>query len=182
MVKHQNVKVELWDCSGGAQYRSYWPILAQGLDGLLMVYDPSTPAHEQELEKLYTSFAQPSRLTTSQCMTLGINLSSSGIGSGELPSTVARRHACKHRQSYMRFHRYSLSPTSPRAYTCILTDTSANHKHYHTASHMPFFGVPTYPHTPRHACSHLYQTNNDMYLYTDLCTHTHTHTHTAALS
>eukprot|EP00873_Tetraselmis_striata_P019554 jgi/Tetstr1/439818/TSEL_028229.t1 len=81
-IRHQGVKVQLWDCSGGAQYRAYWPVLAKGLDGLLMVYDPAQPAHEQEMEKLYTSFAQPSRLTTSQCMTLGISLTPGGGGAG----------------------------------------------------------------------------------------------------
>lgn len=52
-----------------------------------MVYDPAQPAHEQEMEKLYTSFAQPSRLTTSQCMTLGISLTPGGGGAGEILST-----------------------------------------------------------------------------------------------
>ena len=55
-------------------------LVHQGLDGVILAYDPSQPQHEAELEKLYTTFAQPSRLTTSQCMTLAINLSS-GIGS-----------------------------------------------------------------------------------------------------
>lgn len=55
------------------------PLTCQGLDGLLMVHDPAQPQHEAELERLYTSFAQPSRLTTSQCMTIAINLSP-GIG------------------------------------------------------------------------------------------------------
>eukprot|EP00192_Tetraselmis_astigmatica_P015111 CAMPEP_0117659528 /NCGR_PEP_ID=MMETSP0804-20121206/6482_1 /TAXON_ID=1074897 /ORGANISM="Tetraselmis astigmatica, Strain CCMP880" /LENGTH=176 /DNA_ID=CAMNT_0005466195 /DNA_START=217 /DNA_END=747 /DNA_ORIENTATION=- len=80
-VKNERWKVQLWDCAGGVHNQSHWPVLAKGLDGVLMVFDPSQPQHESELEKLYTAFAQPARLTTSQCMTLALNLSS-GIGGG----------------------------------------------------------------------------------------------------
>ena len=51
-----------------------------GLDGVILVYDPSQPHHEAELEKMYTIFAQPNRLTTSLCMTLAIS-HTSGTGS-----------------------------------------------------------------------------------------------------
>mmetsp|Transcript_27734 Transcript_27734/g.65896 ORF Transcript_27734/g.65896 Transcript_27734/m.65896 type:complete len:256 (+) Transcript_27734:382-1149(+) len=87
-IKNERVKVQLWDCAGGPQHQPYWPTLAKGLDGLLMVFDPAQPGHESELEKLYTSFAQPSRLTTSQCMTLGVTLRPGSGGAGAAPAAL----------------------------------------------------------------------------------------------
>jgi hypothetical protein len=49
-------------------------VLLQGADGVLLTIDQQRPEQEKELEQLYVNFAQPNRLTTKQCMVLGLHV------------------------------------------------------------------------------------------------------------
>jgi hypothetical protein len=54
----------------------------QGVDGVILVHNPSKQTHEQELEQVYKSFVQPLKLTKQQCAIISMNLSGSvGISS-----------------------------------------------------------------------------------------------------
>ncbi|EEH53617.1 uncharacterized protein MICPUCDRAFT_9462, partial [Micromonas pusilla CCMP1545] len=50
-VGMRTVRVDLWDCSGDLKYQTCFPAMADGMDGLLIVYDPDEPGREAELEK-----------------------------------------------------------------------------------------------------------------------------------
>ncbi|MEW5304310.1 MAG: hypothetical protein WDW38_011051 [Sanguina aurantia] len=72
------VKLQFWDCSGSAQYQSFWPVLAKDLDGVVMVMDPDHPEQEKELEQFYLNFAQPNNLTVKQCLIVALQVVKDG--------------------------------------------------------------------------------------------------------
>ncbi len=63
----KTVSVQLWDCSGDLSYAKYFPLLARGTQGLILVYDANHD-QEAELETFYRTFAQPNKLTMSQVL------------------------------------------------------------------------------------------------------------------
>jgi hypothetical protein len=76
------VHLQLWDCAGGIEYEALWPVLARGIEGIVMVYNGKKAEHEKELEKLYVKFAQPARLNVTQCLIVGTDLDGEGLGPG----------------------------------------------------------------------------------------------------
>ena len=57
--------------------------MSQGLDGVVLVHDSERPGQDTELEKFFKGFAQPHKLTVTQCLVLGMNLSGSySLGRG----------------------------------------------------------------------------------------------------
>lgn len=62
----QRVNVQLWDCGGGIQFEPLWPVMAKGLEGVIMVYDGKKQEQEKELERIYVKYAQPARLNITQ--------------------------------------------------------------------------------------------------------------------
>jgi hypothetical protein len=64
----------------------------QGLDGLLMLHNPAIPDQEPQLERLYTTFAQPHSLTTAQCMTAAVEQGVAGKG---LQGKLSRLQQCQ---------------------------------------------------------------------------------------
>ncbi|WIA37405.1 hypothetical protein OEZ86_014330 [Tetradesmus obliquus] len=70
----EHVKVQLWDVAGGSQFQNYWELMSKGVDGVLLLVDPSQPEQERQLEQLYLHFAQPNSLTMKQCLVLGLGV------------------------------------------------------------------------------------------------------------
>jgi len=56
-VGHERSSVQLWDCSGDEKFHTCLPALAQGVNGLLLVYNPEKDDQEAELERWYQAFA-----------------------------------------------------------------------------------------------------------------------------
>jgi len=68
------VRVQLWDCAGGAQNQAFWDVLARNIDGIMLFRSATDVSHEGVLEKLYISFAQPAKLSISQCLSVCVRL------------------------------------------------------------------------------------------------------------
>lgn len=52
------------------RFESCWPAFQQGAQGVVMVYDPNTSGHVNELETLYNYFVQQSGLNYKNCLIL----------------------------------------------------------------------------------------------------------------
>ncbi|XP_034230961.1 intraflagellar transport protein 22 homolog [Thrips palmi] len=92
-VNGQSVKadVELWDCSGDhALFESCWPAFQQGVQGVVMVYDPNTSGHTNELETLYSYFVQQGGLSSKSCLILANPKSSMRSTAVPLSGTFSR--------------------------------------------------------------------------------------------
>ena len=72
------MRVQLWDCAGGAQYSAFWDVLARNIDGIILFRSATDSAHEGVLEKLYIAFAQPAKLSISQCLCISVRLDRDG--------------------------------------------------------------------------------------------------------
>ncbi|PSN45041.1 Intraflagellar transport protein 22 [Blattella germanica] len=44
--RHLKAEVELWDCSGDHKFESCWPAIQKDTQGIIFVYNPSTPDHQ----------------------------------------------------------------------------------------------------------------------------------------
>lgn len=66
--RNTSVDVELWDCSGDHVYESCWPAFAQGVNGILFVFNPHRSNHDKELENLYNYFVRSHSLKNFQCL------------------------------------------------------------------------------------------------------------------
>merc|ERR1719420_2708933 len=52
----QKLTVELWDASGDPKNQKLWPAIKKDCVGIVMVYNPEKPNHEQELEQWFQQF------------------------------------------------------------------------------------------------------------------------------
>ncbi|BES96054.1 RAB, member RAS oncogene family-like 5 [Nesidiocoris tenuis] len=52
----KNIEIELWDCSGEDRYESLWPVFLWNAHGVIIVYNPETSGHAQELDRLCDNF------------------------------------------------------------------------------------------------------------------------------
>ncbi|CAE1160866.1 IFT22 [Acanthosepion pharaonis] len=72
--RNTSVDVELWDCSGDHVYESCWPAFAQGVNGILFVFNPHRSNHDKELENLFSYFVGQSGLSPKCCLCLSNQL------------------------------------------------------------------------------------------------------------
>ncbi|KAJ1520205.1 hypothetical protein ONE63_004416 [Megalurothrips usitatus] len=92
-TNNQSIKadVELWDCSGDAsRFESCWPAFQQGAQGVVLVYDPNTSGHGNELETLYSYFVQQAGLNSKSCLVLANPKSSLRSTAVTLSGTFSR--------------------------------------------------------------------------------------------
>jgi len=73
----QGQDVELWDVSGDQQYESCWNAIMQGqkqnderLNGVVLVYNPEIPGHDQEVGLWYDQFVKNAGIPDSSCLVL----------------------------------------------------------------------------------------------------------------
>mmetsp|Transcript_29421 Transcript_29421/g.51651 ORF Transcript_29421/g.51651 Transcript_29421/m.51651 type:complete len:194 (+) Transcript_29421:93-674(+) len=69
-----SAEVELWDISGDLQYENCWPAVAQGLNGLVIVYDPTNQLQSKEVSLWMEAFCKNSDLQTGQVAIFALNL------------------------------------------------------------------------------------------------------------
>ena len=48
-TRGRSTTIELWDASGDSAFEDCWPALLDECNGLILVYNPENPAHEDEL-------------------------------------------------------------------------------------------------------------------------------------
>eukprot|EP00053_Salpingoeca_punica_P020118 m.208218 g.208218 ORF g.208218 m.208218 type:complete len:190 (+) comp17798_c1_seq1:6313-6882(+) len=65
-----NATIELWDVSGDTQYEACWPAIADGLHGLLLVFNVDEEGQENELEIWVRKFIKVAGLRSSQVLIL----------------------------------------------------------------------------------------------------------------
>ncbi|XP_076434795.1 uncharacterized protein LOC143274759 isoform X2 [Babylonia areolata] len=63
-----SVDVELWDCSGDNKFEACWPAITQDAMGVIFVYNPDQPNHDQDLEKWYKFFGSQKSVKINGCM------------------------------------------------------------------------------------------------------------------
>jgi len=112
--------VELWDVSGDAQYEGCWPAIVQGIgerasasgtkhvksgdnkvDGVVLVYNPDMPSHEDEAILYYDHFVRNRGVRDKNCMVL--------IHTGDPP--VSFRSRTPKRLDRCRVHNTTFSTT-----------------------------------------------------------------------
>ncbi|KAE8744668.1 hypothetical protein FOCC_FOCC008671 [Frankliniella occidentalis] len=94
-TNNQSVKaeVELWDCSGDhKRFESCWPAFQQGTHGVVLVYDPNTAGHVNELETLFSYFVQQTGLDIKNCLILSNPKTAPRSTSLTLSGTFSRVH------------------------------------------------------------------------------------------
>eukprot|EP00003_Mantamonas_plastica_P032234 TRINITY_DN868_c0_g1_i7.p1 TRINITY_DN868_c0_g1~~TRINITY_DN868_c0_g1_i7.p1 ORF type:complete len:167 (-),score=27.55 TRINITY_DN868_c0_g1_i7:37-468(-) len=70
----QEVKIDLWDCSGDKEkYESCWPAYAEGCQGILFVVDGRDQEQLNELDGWYDSFVEMTGVSSKQCMVFNHN-------------------------------------------------------------------------------------------------------------
>ena len=83
MAAFGKINLELWDCSGEFSGEKNWPAIQKDADGVMFVYDPAQPNHEDILTQLVQLFPRAMGLQPKFCMCYVNHHNTSG---GILPS------------------------------------------------------------------------------------------------
>ncbi|KRW99354.1 P-loop containing nucleoside triphosphate hydrolase [Pseudocohnilembus persalinus] len=62
-----SVLVELWDVSGDSKYSRCWPAIQKGAQGIILVFNPDNPKHQNEIESWVESFPKKIGIPANQC-------------------------------------------------------------------------------------------------------------------
>ena len=68
MAAFGKINLELWDVSGDFSSEKCWPAIQKDADGVMFVYDPSLPNHEDILTQLVQLFPRQMQLQPKFCM------------------------------------------------------------------------------------------------------------------
>mgnify|MGYP001043566628 CR=1 FL=1 len=68
MAAFGKINLELWDVSGDFSNEKSWPAIQKDADGVMFVYDPAQPNHEDILTQLVTLFPRAMGLQPKYCM------------------------------------------------------------------------------------------------------------------
>ena len=72
-------QVELWDVSGDQSYEKCWPAImlgvdkkdeGEGADGVILVYNPEQPTHDQEVGLWYDQYVKNAGISDKKCLVL----------------------------------------------------------------------------------------------------------------
>ncbi|KAJ4439453.1 hypothetical protein ANN_07577, partial [Periplaneta americana] len=66
--RYLKAEVELWDCSGDHKFEACWPALQRDTQGIVFVYNPSSPEHGRELELLYNYYVTQTSFSHKNCV------------------------------------------------------------------------------------------------------------------
>ena len=78
------IHIELWDLSGDMKYEKCWGPCQKDVQGIVFVYDPKQPSHEDQLTQLVSLFPKAMGLPPKYCMVF-INHHDVGGGDAQLP-------------------------------------------------------------------------------------------------
>jgi Rab-like protein 5 len=62
--------LELWDVSGDFKYEKCWGPIQKDADGIIFVYDPASPSHEEILTQLVAMFPKAMQLSPKFCLAI----------------------------------------------------------------------------------------------------------------
>lgn len=48
--RSQNITIEVWDCSGDQNYENCWPAILKGLNGIIVVFDPTSKSQASDVK------------------------------------------------------------------------------------------------------------------------------------
>mmetsp|Transcript_56598 Transcript_56598/g.132802 ORF Transcript_56598/g.132802 Transcript_56598/m.132802 type:complete len:198 (+) Transcript_56598:79-672(+) len=85
----QSATVELWDVAGDMRFRSCWPAVKKDAVGVVLVYNPERPQHEQEIEQWFQAFVKSMNLSPNQVMVIQTLARPDGPRKLPLPSKIA---------------------------------------------------------------------------------------------
>mmetsp|Transcript_23861 Transcript_23861/g.38349 ORF Transcript_23861/g.38349 Transcript_23861/m.38349 type:complete len:196 (+) Transcript_23861:87-674(+) len=71
---YSTIPVELWDVSGDIKYEHCWPAITDGLNGLIIVYNPKNQMQSKEVSLWMEAFCKNSDVTSGQVVIWALNL------------------------------------------------------------------------------------------------------------
>ncbi len=61
-----SVQIELWDCSGDQKYEGIWPSITDKVDGVIVIFDPTSREQANEVRVWCDYFARQGNLNNGQ--------------------------------------------------------------------------------------------------------------------
>ncbi|XP_048505037.1 intraflagellar transport protein 22 homolog, partial [Athalia rosae] len=88
--KFMKADVELWDCSGDHKFKTCWPAIRNGVNGVIFVHNAKSHDYLHELDQLYDYFVNQTKLGPTNCVIFCYNNENLVITPGKMSSKLAR--------------------------------------------------------------------------------------------
>lgn len=90
-----SISVELWDSSGDTKYEACWKAIMHESDGVVLIYNPDSPLHDQQLNDWFDFFVRKNHLKDDQCLLFAHRMNSSNANDRFRPRKYFLTNACE---------------------------------------------------------------------------------------
>ena len=148
----------LWLC-WYIRFEACWPAIAQDAMGVIFVYNPDQPHHDEELEKWSVHVSTHSDYCCTSSLPPSLLCPNSKCGLLLIKHLHVHTHACMRAHSHTCMYACAHTPIHACMHTCTYTCMHTHtHTHtLHTCMHAPappymYTCTHTHMHKPMHAC------------------------------